>query len=71
MEHPHLDMSHGIHDEPRVSSPELVQKIAHAAVKNIPGATAAVKRYFNKAQWKIPFALKPKKPVNLAYHLGW
>ena len=67
----HLDMSPGIHDEPKVSSPELVKKIAHAAVKNIPGATLKVNKYFNKARWNIPFALKPPKPINLTYHLGW
>ena len=71
MQHPHLDMSNGIHDEPKVSSPELVEKVAHAAVKNIPGGTAAVKRYFNRARWNIPFSLKPKKAQNLNYHLGW
>lgn len=71
MEHTHLDRSDGIHDEPKVSSPELVEKIAHAAVKNIPGATQKLTSYFNKGRWKIPFALKPRKPVNLVYHLGW
>ena len=71
MEHQHLDMSHGIHDEPKVSSAHLVQKIAEAAVKNIPGAQAVVKNYFHKGRWDIPFTIKEKKPVNQTMHLGW
>mgnify|MGYP003718328757 CR=1 FL=1 len=64
-------MSPGIHDEPKVASEHLIQKIAHEATKNIPGAPAVVKKYFDKTRWNIPFLLKEKKPVNQTMHLGW
>ena len=55
--------------EPRVVSKPLVQSLATAALKNIPGAANVIAEHFSTAD--VKGRLLPEKPVNQAMHLGW
>ena len=57
--------------ETRVSTPKHVKELAHAAMKNIPGAKKIIDAHFDKSAWKIPHSFPAKKHINLPYHLGW
>ena len=67
----HLNQSPGVYHEMRVGETENQKKIAIAATKQIEGAQKIIEDYFHQGKWKMPFALKPNKVVNLPHHLGW
>ena len=62
----HLDFSHSNGTEMRVSKPHLVESVARAALKNVPGSQAILAKHFPKGDWKpthpikLP-AIKPQK----------
>ena len=70
-EHAHLDMNPGLPYQPRVSHESHIKEIAHAALKNVPGAKQVIEDRFDKSAWQKPFALPGKNYINQAYHLGW
>jgi hypothetical protein len=57
--------------ETRVHSDQNVKQLAHAAMKNIPGAKKIIDSHFDRSAWKIPHRFPAKKHINLPYHLGW
>ena len=67
--HAHLDMNVAQGYEPRVASKLLVQSLANAALKNVPGAAKVIAEHFSTAN--VKGRLLPEKPVNQAMHLGW
>ena len=70
-EHAHLDLNYGAHSQPRVGHEHHIKEVAHAALKNIPGARELVNKTFDKGAWKKPFTLPAKRHVNQAMHLGF
>ena len=64
-----MDMNIAQGYEPRIVSKPLVQQLATAALKNVPGSAKLIEEHFstNAVQGRI----MPQKPVNQAMHLGW
>ena len=69
MQHSHLNQNLSYSLESRVGLTKNVQTVAHAALKNIPGATEIVQNYFNPSyeQKEIP---RPEIK-NQVQHLGF
>ena len=55
----HEDISHNNGVEMRVSTPKLVESLARAALKNIPGSQALLDQHFRKEEEFV--GLKPRK----------
>ena len=70
-EHAHLDQNYGAHTEPRVSHEHHIKTVAHAALKNVPGARELIDNTFNRGAWKKPFTLPAKRHVNQPMYLGF
>ena len=63
-EHAHLNISHGIADEPKVHSESYKKEIILEATKNIKGAKEQIEKHFHRGRLNIPFSFKPKRIVN-------
>ena len=63
-----MDLSHGIFDEPKVSSIEGKKQVAIAAMSQIKGAKAAIEKYFDRGNLKIPYSFPTKPAVDLEIH---
>ena len=65
----HQNIAHSAASEPKITSPHLVQQIAHAALKNVPGAKALLDKHFQKTL--IVPELVPRRAENLVMHSGY
>jgi hypothetical protein len=70
-EHSHLNLHPSAASEAMVHSDSHVKAVAHAAMRNIPGAAERIDAHFSRGVWKIPYSIPPTPVVNLPYHLGW
>ena len=61
-----LNFHHVQATTPKIDTPRLVEQLAHAALKHIPGGTEAVNRHFSVAPMKQE--LKEPRPINLVMH---
>lgn len=69
MQETHLNIGHAVATEPKITSPHLVQQIARAALKDVPGVQAILDKHFKTDI--IQTALKPKPVENLLFHSGF
>jgi hypothetical protein len=70
-EHAHLNLHPSVVSEAKVHSDNHVKTVAHAVMKNIPGAKEQIDKHFSRNNWKIPYSIQPIPVVNLPFHLGW
>ena len=69
MQETHQNIGHAAASEPKITSPHLVQQIARAALKNVPGVQGILDKHFKKDV--IQTELKPKPVENLLFHSGY
>ena len=55
------DFGHGTATEMRVSKPHLVESLARAALKSVPGGTAVLNKHFQKGDMQVSAPLKPPR----------
>jgi hypothetical protein len=67
----HLNFHPSIASEAKVHSDNHARAVAHAAMKDIPGATEKINAHFSRSAWKIPYSIAPKPVVNLPYYMAW
>mgnify|MGYP000032300668 len=65
----HQNIAHSAASEPKITSPHLVQQIAHAALKNVAGAKFVLDKHFQKTL--IDPGLVPRRAENLVMHSGY
>ena len=63
------NIGHAAAGEPKVTSSHLVEQLARAALKNVPGSEAVLNKHFNKGLIKPE--IKTKKIENLVMHSGY
>ena len=65
MQHTHLDFSHGHAAEMRVHTPKLVESVARAALRDVPGSQKILDQHFPKGDSQQnapkPAPIKPQQ----------
>ena len=70
-EYAHMNFHPSIASEGKVHTDAHVRAVAHAAMKNIPGAAEKINAHFSRDTLNIPFSIPPTPVINLPIHLGW
>ena len=69
MQETHQNIGHAAASEPKITSPHLVQQIARAALRKVPGVQGILDKHFRKDI--VQTTLKPKPVENLLFHSGY
>lgn len=64
----HFNLSHGAATEHRVHGPQLVESIAKAALRKVPGSRALLQKHFPKGE---SFPRRPAQIKPQLYYSGY